>query len=157
MHLHGKAKSPAFSREVRVSHMKRINFALLVFIIAGCGETIKSEGHDFESAKILMDTGWLPKWLPESSTDIRESHNLDTNTVVASFNPNIDGVWHPQECDRIGPFEPPQPDLKVAWWPSDVPGSQLSTYRHTFYRCKGNSYLAVTPDGTEAHYWSNMR
>jgi len=33
----------------------------------------------------LIARGWLPHYLPPSVTDIKESHNLDTNRVWAAF------------------------------------------------------------------------
>ena len=33
----------------------------------------------------IIDRGWIPTILPESSTDIRESHNVDTNRGHGTF------------------------------------------------------------------------
>lgn len=136
--------------------MRVASITLAFFFIAGCGEVMEREAKNYEQAKPLIDAGWLPKWFPESSTSIREAHNIDTNAVVASFNIN-DESWVPEKCERIGPFDAPVPDLNVKWWPGDVPASQFSTYRHIFYKCLGNSFVAITPDRSEANYWSNSQ
>lgn len=39
---------------------------------------------EMEAAK-MIESGWLPEFLPKSATDIEESHNIDTNRVWASF------------------------------------------------------------------------
>jgi hypothetical protein len=136
--------------------MRNIAIILIVLSIAGCGEIMNNEAKSYEQAQPLIDAGWLPKWFPQTAIDIREAHNTDTNAVVASFNIN-DELWAPSNCEQIGPFEAPAPDLKVGWWPGDVPASQLSTYRHIFYKCPNDAYIAITPDRSEANYWSNSR
>lgn len=41
----------------------------------------------YEEAKNsgIMDAGWMPTYIPRSSKEIHEQHNLDTNTVHMSF------------------------------------------------------------------------
>lgn len=47
----------------------------------------------------LIQKGWLPDFLPKTSKNISERHNLDTNTVEASFefNPS-DSYRVEREC-----------------------------------------------------------
>ncbi|MGY8871233.1 MAG: hypothetical protein ACKVJE_12405 [Pseudomonadales bacterium] len=132
--------------------MKRIIIILVFSLTSGCSETPETKAQNYEQVLPLITAGWLPK----SATSIREAHNIDTNSVVASFNVN-DRSWAATECERIGPFDAPQPDLRVNWWPGDVPANQFSTYRHVFYRCSSKAYFAITPDGEEANYWSNSQ
>ena len=42
---------------------------------------------DYSKAKAsgIMDRGWIPTYIPKSSTDIRETHNIDTNIVKMTF------------------------------------------------------------------------
>lgn len=136
--------------------MRYIAIILILLSIAGCGEVVNNEAETYEQAKPLIDAGWLPKWLPETSINIREAHHVATNAIVASFNVD-DESWAPSKCKPIGPFEATAPDLKIGWWPGDVPANQLSTYRHIFYICPNSSYIAITPKRLEAYYWSNSR
>jgi len=36
-----------------------------------------------------MERGWIPTFIPQSSTEIRETHNLDTNIVRMTFKYSI--------------------------------------------------------------------
>jgi hypothetical protein len=33
----------------------------------------------------IMDRGWIPTYIPQSSTEIRETHSIDTNRVQMTF------------------------------------------------------------------------
>lgn len=136
--------------------MRCICIALFPFVAVGCSEIVESEADSYAQAKLLIDSGWLPSWIPKSATSILEAHDIDTNAVVASFDAN-DESWGPAGCNRIEPLDAPVPDVSVPWWPGDVPVSQSLTHRHIFYQCKNNTYLAVTPDGKEVNYWSNAQ
>ncbi len=55
--------------------------------LSGCSEDIESFYHD--KAAVLEDRaieyGWIPDILPDSATQISETHDLDTNTGVGEF------------------------------------------------------------------------
>ncbi|GGY75002.1 hypothetical protein GCM10011613_20600 [Cellvibrio zantedeschiae] len=56
--------------------------------LAGCtGETVTNSFNNYSEmqASGIFEKGWLPSYLPKSATNIRESHNLDSNIVNASF------------------------------------------------------------------------
>jgi hypothetical protein len=50
-------------------------------------ENPKSYFKNYEEAKAsgLMERGWIPTFIPKSSTEINEQHSLDTNRVWMSF------------------------------------------------------------------------
>ena len=50
-------------------------------------EQTNSSFTDYEEMQKsgIFEAGWLPSFLPKSSRDIHESHNIDTNHVEASF------------------------------------------------------------------------
>lgn len=62
---------------------------LMALLLSWCEypENSKSYFATYEEAKNsgLMDRGWIPTYIPRSSNEIHESHNLDTNTVHMSF------------------------------------------------------------------------
>jgi hypothetical protein len=55
------------------------------------GERPKSEFSNYDEARAsgLMDKGWIPTFIPKSSNNIKEQHDLDTNWVKMSFNYDI--------------------------------------------------------------------
>jgi hypothetical protein len=50
-------------------------------------ENPKSHFENYDEAKAsgLMERGWIPTFIPKSSTEIREIHNIDTNRVRMTF------------------------------------------------------------------------
>jgi hypothetical protein len=60
---------------------------------------------------------WVPEWLPEVVTDIREVHAGDTRkTLLRAQLPQ--GASLPDECAPVD--VPPTPSLDAAWFPADV-------------------------------------
>ncbi len=63
--------------------------ASLALLLAWCEytENPKSYFATYVDAKNsgIMDRGWIPSFIPRSSREIREKHNLDTNTVEMLF------------------------------------------------------------------------
>ena len=55
-------------------------------------ETPESYFKNYEEAKAsgLMDKGWIPTFIPQSSTDIYEQHNIDANWVRMRFKYRVD-------------------------------------------------------------------
>jgi hypothetical protein len=56
----------------------------------------------------MIDRGWLPEYLPKSSIDISETHNIDTNTVSAEFryrvgdSKSVESFCHPSKKTELG-------------------------------------------------------
>ena len=61
--------------------MKRILISsFLVMILLGCEPTqISTEYKTYEQAEEMVQKGWVPPGLPRETTNIYETHNLDTN------------------------------------------------------------------------------
>lgn len=62
-------------------------FAFFVFSMDKLEVTSSSYDNYAEVAAIsnIFETGWIPPWLPESATKIRESHDIDTNESWLMF------------------------------------------------------------------------
>jgi hypothetical protein len=127
------------------------------FALAGCGETPEVHYPTYEAAvsagAILR--GWIPAFLPKSAVAIHEIHDIDTNKSMLAFRFNgSEKIELGSGCERIDPFKPAKTPFKVSWWPSDVPASKLSTYRHSFYSCEGGeAFLALSEKPGEGFYW----
>jgi len=70
-----------------------ILFSLFMFIL-GCGETQEVFYKDMDAARKdnAVERGWIPNIIPESSTEIHERHDLDTNRVWISFKFDRKGI-----------------------------------------------------------------
>lgn len=59
---------------------------LAVAAIAGCTSDVVSSSHATRSdAADIVERGWIPAVLPESAKQIRETHDVDTNTGHGTF------------------------------------------------------------------------
>ena len=66
--------------------IRTATLAILVTAILGCVGDVLSSSHSTRAdAAETINRGWIPAVLPESATDIRESHNLDTNVGHGTF------------------------------------------------------------------------
>lgn len=67
-------------------------------MLAGCsGEKITSSFNNYSEMQSsgIFEKGWLPSYLPKSATNIKESHNLDSNIVNATF------VFNPTDVESV--------------------------------------------------------
>lgn len=126
-------------------------------VMAGCGETPEEHYPNFEAAVSAgaISRGWIPALLPKSASDIHEIHNIDSSKSMLAFRFNgTEKIELGSSCERVDPFKPARPPFKVSWWPSDVPASKLSTYRHSIYSCEiGKAFLALSEKLGEGFYW----
>jgi hypothetical protein len=59
--------------------------AVLAFICSGCSDSATSVHPTRVAAQADIDRGWIPPVLPASATQIRETHDLDTNVGHGTF------------------------------------------------------------------------
>lgn len=70
--------------------MKKI---ILIIVVLGCGFWFYYLMYNYDFSKssytkydeIDFKKGWIPKWIPKSSFNINEFHNIDTNELLISF------------------------------------------------------------------------
>lgn len=64
----------------------------LILILFSCSDLMETHYSSYE--EIIKDNGfqrgWIPKFLPNSSYDIYEKHDIDNNKVWVSFKFNIE-------------------------------------------------------------------
>lgn len=70
--------------------MLRIKAASIVsaaagFLFCGCSDIVRSEFPTWASASEIVANCWIPKILPESTTEIQEWHDLDLNIGGGTF------------------------------------------------------------------------
>lgn len=62
-----------------------LQFVLAGAMLAGCSDVIRTEFATRAAAAEIIQKGWVPSVIPESAAEIREWHDLDTNTGHGTF------------------------------------------------------------------------
>jgi hypothetical protein len=73
---------------VKVTARIRKLVVLALLLIAGCTDRYEASFATYADAKsrgALERGGWLPDFLPESATEIREEHDIDSNELWVTF------------------------------------------------------------------------
>jgi hypothetical protein len=94
--------------------------------------------------------GWLPDFLPESSSEIKEIHNIDTNQIWCAFEFSIEETRSLQQ--HLTAIEPTSVStvqvraVDVAWWPRVLQGrldpDRIARAGLQLYR-NGTMYFAI--------------
>jgi hypothetical protein len=135
--------------------MKRAYVIVLLIaaaLIAACSliDTQSASYADYGAVEATgaIGRGWIPAFLPESATDVREKHNLDTNTELVRFDFDARDLGTlTQACPPTQDIVPPT--LNANWWPDDLQDSVGA-----FFRCEGaGAYLAVDATNMRAYFW----
>lgn len=110
-----------------------------------------SDRKDAEESE-LFAKGWLPEWLPPSSKNLREKHNLDTSVSILRFEYSVSNDAPPfgDACEPTTKEFVESPRLDAWWWPETVTIRSMPR----LYDCRNDSgYLAVPADGGVAYFW----
>jgi hypothetical protein len=111
--------------------------------------------------------GWLPDFVPTSATDIRESHNLDSNEHWLTFRFDSN-----DRAEIVAGLETSNPNFprdnstqRRSWWPDDLRREYTSTdsrYEFYTYRHEINvggkdkydiGYVAIEKERDVIWYW----
>lgn len=97
--------------------------------------------------------GWLPERLPDSSYDIVERHDLDTNVTLVKF--SYKGDFAKQlagDCQVVSPDTIRLPSiLGVTWWPADFANNST---RYRLFNC-GNKREYFAVENENVYFWRN--
>jgi len=128
-----------------------------VHLLIGCSETTESKYVSFDKAKELgaIDSGWVPGIVPETTGEIIESHNIDTNQQILrfSYDPEIAEKLS-ISCKNISPREVRWPDLTAKWWPTQLT-TGLTTHSEVFFWCKESNGFVATNYQEYVYFWRN--
>ncbi|MDA3643674.1 hypothetical protein OU416_06380 [Saccharopolyspora indica] len=113
-------------------------------VLTGCASADESE-HSFADVAAVRQAndgpaGWVPPWLPESTTDIKVKFNLDTNVSIITG--KLGGAPLPEQACKPA-AETATPKVTADWWPNPLPQS-------TTYHC--GDFFAVA-DGDQVYAW----
>ena len=131
----------------------------LALLLSGClpSDTLDAS-YDSMAEAISQDAvakGWIPEWLPEGATNIREVHNLDTNTSALAFDIPPQTGWRlPEHCRPIESKDTVPSVFNRSWWPSD--DSLASSYN--FFQCKADAspdfaFVGISKAGDRGLHW----
>lgn len=93
-----------------------------------------------------IQRGWIPTWVPNTTTNIHEAHNLDTNTRALSFTiENAKSVIARLKCRND--LEAPRPAKKTQLFPQNI--HQKADLKN----CDGLWVFVDSSNGI--HIWAN--
>ena len=93
--------------KINALHIAVLSFAIIATIVVMLisfydTEQVKMEFATYEDLRQsgYFEKGWLPPFLPKSSRNIIETHNLDTNVVKALFEYSVSDTLSVEEACR---------------------------------------------------------
>ncbi len=136
-------------------------FLVVCLTLVSCKPAYEQTEHYASRADAVrdgaFDRGWLPEWLPRSSRDIWETHDLDSNRLFVKF------VFDPKETedflDAAGAVPlnvsewPEIPVINEPWW------AEKFSMSHCYYvdHGDGESLLVLDQTTSTALLWSKPR
>lgn len=132
---------------------------LFVVALAGCDpiEVLETSYPDLAEAESRggVSSGWIPKWLPTSSTNLREIHDIDTNESALAFDISGDTGWRPpSQCNAVPVSAVTPSRFDPEWWPD----SDEFANSYEFYSCPTDVpptsvYVGVHNAGDRGIHW----
>ncbi len=140
--------------------------SLLAGGVLACSlEDVESRYETFAQAEAdgAVQRGWVPDFVPESSFQLRERHNLDTNEIWLSFKFVSSELGFLRSVCPATP-EPQWPRRPPGWWPASLSEKQSPPNRFFIGRCEfpitaGGSvgrrvgFIALDSEHSRAWYW----
>lgn len=145
-----------FRELARSSSMRLPTLFALCLILTSCDLVMdssyatKQEAVDAE----MIAKGWIPAWVPQEATDLREVHDLDSNVSALAFSkPRSKQLLLPSGCRPVN-HSATQPALfNRSWWPSDAALKRA----YTFFRCEPefdkSVFVATSRTGDHVLFW----
>jgi len=128
----------------------------LLITISGCSQLVESNYSTYQQAvqSEASRGDWLPAILPESASNIREAHHLETNQVWLSFEfPPEAMEAFASACTPLSYDQVELPEMSPSWWDEKA----LKDPWNAFYVCDDPAslgYLAILGTGEQAYFWS---
>jgi hypothetical protein len=134
----------------------------------GCSDRRESSFASVKEARSsgAVARGWVPNDLPESATDLRELHDLDTNEVWGTFRlpvseraPSV--ALTRVEASKLNGHAVRSP--RASWWPETLTGNLdsgvLQKNGLELYSAPPPSefWIAIDRNGGRGFFWSGSR
>lgn len=141
-----------------------LGMAVAVFCLAACSprdvvDETYADLAEATSKRAIREGGWLPSFLPPSSSNIRLRYNIDTNEVWASL--NWDGANRgslDESCKRAEMSQAQFPQRAPSWWPQEMTrdaAKKPTAAEMEILECADRGLVALHRDQKRAYYWSN--
>ena len=138
-------------------------FSQLILVVALCSAIAgcfwETTDASYSTAAEAIDSGvlgkgWIPEWLPQDATDLREVHNIDSNAGELSFLVTAPAsVKLPTDCKPIQYPDTVQAYIRRSWWPSEDE-LRLS---YLLFRCPADftdyKFVAISKAGNRVLHW----
>lgn len=113
--------------------------------------------RELASVSNIFQSGWIPRWLPDTASQIRETHDIDTNETWIAFNFDRNDSFY-LKCNRLdrgNVIVPARGDFKR--FPRFVAESIENMHEESvvFYNCDKSAThnLAVNKEISRAYVW----
>lgn len=102
----------------------------------------------------MIEKGWIPSWIPQDATDLREVHNLDSNVSELSFAmPSRSQVHLPSDCRPVAYADTVPARISRDWWPSE----DTLERSYVFFQCQadhtGYRFVAIRKSSGHVLHW----
>ena len=133
-------------------------FVLVTALLIGCTNDTLDSSYDSMGDAIASQAvakGWIPRWLPPEASDLKEVHNLDSNSSALAFEIPDAQVWTlPDHCHPVKFSDTAPSKFSRSWWPS--PEEISSSF--DFYQCKADAspdftFAAIHKSGRRGLHW----
>lgn len=107
-----------------------------------------------------IELGWVPDWIPASSTALHEAHGLNTTKSMMNFSfPPKTELRLPPSCHHLNDASTvPPPPFRRAWWPADLPSSSSTASPIVYWQCGLKTspwYTAVDTASYVGYVWDS--
>lgn len=102
----------------------------------------------------MVNKGWIPDWVPHEATDLREVHDLDSNTSALAFTkPPAIPLQLPADCQATT-FNDSDPVAFNRHW---LPGDATLSASYRVFRCAPESgkslFVAINRTEDRVLFW----
>lgn len=140
--------------------MVGIIFSAMAFMVTLAKmEITYSFFENFNAADVSIKAGWIPKWIPASSYNIEESHDIDSNVSWIKFTYYNFGESELSQCVLGSVSDMKIPERRyIRRFPrfvTEMVDLMKSMDQLEFYICdNGNSYLVIYREENTAFSWN---
>lgn len=133
-------------------------FCVACALLVGCGEVADAFYPTVADARAkgAVSAGWIPEWIPNGASSLREVHDIDTNESALAFD-IPPGSWRtPSHCRTAEGGQFVESKFSRPWLPSRI---DLAS-KYSFFSCGGQLHpqmfqaLAVRADGAHVLQWT---
>jgi hypothetical protein len=150
---------PTYKQELAGMHRLLKNMLTFAACLAMSGCFLETMDASYATGNEVirggyLEKGWIPRWLPSDATDIRETHNIDSNVSELSFLiPGRSSVVLPEDCRPVEYAHTVEAYIRRRWWPSE----QELESSYVFFQCKADAadyrFVGITKSGRRVLHW----